>query len=58
MYLTKYFKESLEEFNHVSWPTRKQTIRLTILVIGFVILSSIFIGIFDFIFTYLVAYSN
>jgi len=51
IFLKKYIQESIDEFNRVTWPTRKQTIKLTGIVIGFVILAAIFIGGIDIIFS-------
>lgn len=36
---------------HVAWPTRAQTIVYTILVVVFSVLVSLYLGLFDFIFT-------
>ncbi len=52
--ISKYINESIEEFNHVTWPTKKQTIRLTIMVVSFVAVSAALIGLIDFIFKFLV----
>ncbi|MBD3327871.1 preprotein translocase subunit SecE [Candidatus Peregrinibacteria bacterium] len=45
-----YFQESYQELKKVSWPTQKRAIRLTILVLGFVLVTAIFIGILDYVF--------
>lgn len=42
-----YLRESLEELRQVRWPTQQQAIRLTVIVIGFIIVSSLFFGIVD-----------
>jgi len=49
-----YFKESWQELGKISWPNRKQTIRLTIGVIVFSILLAIFMGLVDLGFSALV----
>ena len=46
--LTSYFKESLEEFKRVTWPTRHQAIRLCIIVLSFVFVSAILIAALDY----------
>ncbi len=51
--LKSYFQESYKEFQRVNWPTRKETIRLTLIVIGISIGVAIFLGILDMAFTYL-----
>ena len=45
--LLSYFTDSLEELRQVRWPTQQQAIRLTVIVIGFIIVASIFFGIVD-----------
>lgn len=51
MGLINYIKETKGEMKHVSWPTRKQAITFTIIVIGISALVAILLGIFDFIFS-------
>lgn len=48
-----YIQESYQEIHRVNWPTRKETVRLTLIVIGISIGVAIFLGILDFVFTYL-----
>ena len=45
----KWFKEMRSELKKVQWPTRKQTINNTLIVIGCVVLVGIFIWIFDYL---------
>lgn len=45
--LREYFKGAIHEFNSVTWPTRKQTIRISIIVFVFMIISAIVLGIVD-----------
>lgn len=42
-----YIRESLEELRQVRWPTQQQAIRLTTIVIGFIIVTSAFFGLVD-----------
>lgn len=49
-FLTKYFKESIAELKKVSWPTKKETYRYTVLVFGLSIVVAIFLGALDFVF--------
>lgn len=51
MGLGQYIKDTRSELNHVAWPTRVQTIIYTILVIAISVLVSLYLGLFDFIFT-------
>lgn len=52
--LIEYFAASRAELAKVAWPTRRQTMRLTILVIIFSIIMSAVLGSLDFVFTTLV----
>ena len=45
----KYFREMKSELKKVQWPTRKQTINNTLIVIACVVVVGIFIWLFDFI---------
>jgi len=46
-----YMAESYREFLRVNWPTRQETIRLTLIVVGFSIGVALFLGVLDLIFT-------
>lgn len=46
----KYLKESFAELNNVTWPTRKQGIRITTIVFIFMIVAAIVLGIIDYLF--------
>lgn len=52
--LINYFKETKEEMNHVSWPTRHQTVVYTSLVIFISIFVAVLLGVFDELFTRIV----
>jgi len=51
--ITSYFKESYVELKKVNWPTRKETVRLTVIVIIISLVVSLFLGSFDILFSYL-----
>lgn len=51
MKVVEFFKETKKEMRHVNWPTRKQTMNFTIVVIIISLLVAYFLGLFDFIFT-------
>lgn len=47
-----YVKGSYEELHKVTWPTTNKAVRLTILVLIFVVVSSLFLLSLDHIFGY------
>ena len=47
----QYLKDTRGELKHVSWPTQRQTIIYTVLVIIISIFTAAFLGLFDFLFT-------
>jgi len=49
--VTQYIRDTKGELKHVSWPTQKQTLVFTVLVIAISIVVSLYLGLFDFIFT-------
>ena len=51
--LINYFKDTRSEMNHVSWPSREQTINFTIIVLGFSVLVGLLLGVFDFAFSFI-----
>lgn len=51
MSFTQYLKETQSELRHVAWPTRSQTIIYTSLVVGLSIVVSLYLGVFDYLFT-------
>jgi preprotein translocase subunit SecE len=51
-----FLKEVQAELKKVSWPSKSQLIRLTIIVIGVSLAMAIFIGSLDFIFTKLIEF--
>ncbi|MDO8603855.1 MAG: preprotein translocase subunit SecE [bacterium] len=54
MSFINYIKESKGELSHVTWPTRRQAITFTVLVIVLSVLTSIYLGAFDTFFTTLI----
>lgn len=50
----KFFSEAKTEIQHVNWPTRREAIRLTLIVIGIAASLAIFLGAFDYFFSYLI----
>ena len=49
MSLVQYIKDVQTEMRHVSWPTQKQTIIFTIIVIVISLLTAVYLGVFDFL---------
>ncbi|MCB9806016.1 preprotein translocase subunit SecE [Candidatus Nomurabacteria bacterium] len=54
MGLINYIKDTKGELKHVSWPTRKQSLVYTGLVVLISVAISIYLGFFDWLFTYIV----
>ena len=51
--LTQYLKETRAELKHVAWPTRKQAIMYTVVVIAISIVTALYLGLFDYLFSML-----
>ncbi len=51
MRFIQYLKDTKGELKHVSWPTRKQVVYFTILVVTLSLLTAVFLGVFDTIFS-------
>ncbi len=49
-----YFKEVKSEMSKVTWPTRKETIHYTLIVIGISLVVALFLGGLDYLFTFLI----
>ena len=46
-----YFKEVRGEMKHVSWPTRRQTITYTVVVIAVSLGTAVYLGLLDYLFS-------
>ncbi len=46
--MINFVRESFAEFKKVQWPTKKQTVRLTAMVIGVSLIVGIYVGALDF----------
>lgn len=51
MAFIQYLRDTKGELAHVVWPTRRQAIAFTVLVMVISILTSIYLGAFDALFT-------
>jgi len=49
--LVRYYRETRAELMKVAWPTREEVTRLTIMVLVVIVVMSIVLGGFDFLFT-------
>ncbi|MCE9628431.1 MAG: preprotein translocase subunit SecE [Candidatus Vogelbacteria bacterium] len=49
-WLSEYIKGTRSELRHVNWPTRRDTVIFTVVVIITSILAGAYLGLFDFIF--------
>lgn len=48
--IKSFLQESRREFKRVNWPSRKETTRYTIFVMGLSLTVAAFLGLLDFIF--------
>ncbi|MEK7634424.1 MAG: preprotein translocase subunit SecE [Patescibacteria group bacterium] len=48
-----YILESYSELKRVNWPTKDETIRMTLVVIAMSLIMAVFLGSLDFLFRYL-----
>lgn len=48
-----FIQESRRELQRVNWPTRQETKRYTLFVIGLSLVVASFLGLLDFIFVYI-----
>lgn len=49
--MLSYLKDVRAELAHVSWPSRRQTVMYTVVVIIVSVLTAAYLGILDFLFT-------
>lgn len=49
--IQRYFRETVGELRKVSWPTRKEAVNLTVIVLIVTFGMSAFLGLLDFIYT-------
>ncbi|HUT96116.1 MAG TPA: preprotein translocase subunit SecE [Candidatus Paceibacterota bacterium] len=53
--ISNYLKEVRIELKKVNMPTRQETIKYTLIVIGLSFVVAVFLGGFDFLFTWIVS---
>lgn len=51
--IKNYITETRHELKRVVWPSRMQTVRFTLAVIGISVVVAIYLGALDFLFTFL-----
>lgn len=51
MSFSQYIKDTQAELRHVAWPTQTQTVLYTIFIVIFSVGISLYLGLFDFLFT-------
>lgn len=51
MGIGEYIRDTRGELKHVSWPTRKQAIAYTALVVAISLAVAAYLGLFDYIFS-------
>ena len=49
--VSRYWKETRGELRKVTWPTREESQRLTVIVIGVTIAFALFLWVFDLLFS-------
>jgi preprotein translocase subunit SecE len=49
--IVRYFRETRGEVRKVTWPTRRESWRLTGIVLGVTVVTAAFLWLFDFIFS-------
>lgn len=54
--VTNYVKQSFQELSKVTWPTKNQAIRLTVIVLVFCLIAALILAAIDFGFSELFSY--
>jgi len=49
----QFLREARSEFKKVTWPTKKDTTRYTLIVVVLSLAVAFFLGLWDFVFTWL-----
>ncbi len=51
--IKKFILEARQELRQVQWPSREEAIYLTSVVVGISLMFAVFLGAFDYLFSYL-----
>lgn len=54
--LSNYIRASFEELTKVTWPTKSQAVRLTLIVLAFCAITAVLLGVIDYGFNFLYNY--
>jgi len=54
--ITRYVKDSFQELEKVTWPTKNQAVKLTAIVFVFVLITAVFLAFADFAFNWIYTY--
>lgn len=49
--MLQYFKDVRAEMRHVSWPTKRQAVVYTVVVIAVSLATAVYLGLWDYVFT-------
>ncbi len=52
--MLQYFKDVRAEMRHVSWPTKRQAVVYTVVVIAVSLATAVYLGLWDYVFTSIV----
>ncbi|PJA88125.1 MAG: preprotein translocase subunit SecE [Candidatus Moranbacteria bacterium CG_4_9_14_3_um_filter_40_7] len=52
--ITQFLREAKEELFKVNWPSKKQVIDYTLIVIGISVAVAVFLGSLDYLFGYMI----
>ena len=52
--IQKWWRETVGELRKVTWPTKEEALKMTKIVIVVVLLTAVFLGLVDFIFSRLI----
>ena len=52
--MLQYFKDVRAEMRHVSWPTKRQAVVYTVVVIAVSLVTAVYLGLWDYVFTSIV----
>ena len=51
--LTGFFSQAISEMKKITWPTRQETVKYTLVVIGICVVVAGFLGLCDLLYMYL-----
>lgn len=52
--MLQYFKDVRAEMRHVSWPTQRQAVVYTVVVIAVSLITAVYLGLWDYVFSALI----